>query len=338
MINKYEIMNLIIPMAGMGKRMRPHTLSIPKPLISVAGKPIVQRLVEDISRVCKQQIDEIAFIIHPSFGSEVEKMLLDIAKSLGATGKICYQEEPKGTAHAILCAGDSLCGNVVVAFADTLFIADFNLDTSKDSIIWVQKVDDPSAFGVVKLNNDGMITDFVEKPKDFVSDLAIIGIYYFKDGKNLRAELQYLIDNNVIKGTEYQLTDALENMKNKGLKFYTGQVNEWLDCGNKNATVQTNQRVLVNCGSSISKDAEIVSSQIIEPCRIAKGVKIENSVVGPYVSVGEGTKITHSVVSNSIIQTNSNLANVNITNSMVGNSVKILRSAEELSVGDYNEL
>ena len=331
-------MNLIIPMAGMGKRMRPHTLSIPKPLIPVAGKPIVQRLVEDISRVCKQQIDEIAFIIHPSFGAEVEKMLLDIAKSLGATGKICYQEEPKGTAHAILCAGDSLCGNVVVAFADTLFIADFNLDTSKDSIIWVQKVDDPSAFGVVKLNNDGMITDFVEKPKDFVSDLAIIGIYYFKDGKNLRAELQYLIDNNVIKGTEYQLTDALENMKNKGLKFYTGQVNEWLDCGNKNATVQTNQRVLVNCGSSISKDAEIVNSQIIEPCCIAAGVKIENSVVGPYVSVGEETKITHSVVSNSIIQTNSTLMNVNVTNSMVGNSVKMLRSAEELSVGDYNEL
>ena len=331
-------MNLIIPMAGMGKRMRPHTLSIPKPLIPVAGKPIVQRLVEDISRVCKQQIDEIAFIIHPSFGAEVEKMLLDIAKSLGATGKICYQEEPKGTAHAILCAGDSLCDNVVVAFADTLFIADFNLDTSKDSIIWVQKVDDPSAFGVVKLNNDGMITDFVEKPKDFVSDLAIIGIYYFKDGKNLRAELQYLIDNNVIKGTEYQLTDALENMKNKGLKFYTGQVNEWLDCGNKNATVQTNQRVLVNCGSSISKDVEIVNSQIIEPCCIAAGVKIENSVVGPYVSVGEGTKITYSVVSNSIIQTNSNLANVNITNSMVGNSVKMFRSADELSVGDYNEL
>lgn len=331
-------MNLIIPMAGMGKRMRPHTLSIPKPLIPVAGKPIVQRLVEDIARVCKQNIDEIAFIIHPSFGKDVEQMLLNIAKSLGATGKICYQEEPKGTAHAILCAGDSLRDNVVVAFADTLFIADFNLDTTKDSIIWVQKVADPSAFGVVKLNNDGMITDFVEKPKEFVSDLAIIGIYYFKDGKNLRAELQYLIDNNVIKGTEYQLTDALENMKNKGLAFYTGEVNEWLDCGNKNATVQTNQRVLVNCGSEISKEAEIVSSQIIEPCCIAKGAKIVNSVVGPYVSVGEGTEISNSVVSNSIIQTNSVLENVNITNSMVGNSVKMQKVAEELSVGDYNEL
>lgn len=331
-------MKLIIPMAGMGKRMRPHTLSIPKPLIPVAGKPIVQRLVEDISRVCMQHIEEIAFIIHPSFGKEVEKMLLDIASQLGAVGKICYQEEPKGTAHAILCASTSLSGNVIVAFADTLFIADFNLDTSKDSIIWVQKVDDPSAFGVVKLDSDGMITDFVEKPKEFVSDLAIIGIYYFKDGRNLRSELQYLIDNNVIRGTEYQLTDALENMKNKGKKFYTGQVNEWLDCGNKNATVNTNQRVLANYGSEISEKAEIVNSQIIEPCCIADGAKIENSVVGPYVSVGAGTKISNSVVSNSIIQTNSTLQHVNITNSMVGNSVKMKKSADELSVGDYNEL
>lgn len=331
-------MKLIIPMAGMGKRMRPHTLSIPKPLIPVAGKPIVQRLVEDISRVCMQHIDEIAFIIHPSFGKDVEQMLLNIASKLGAKGKICYQEEPKGTAHAILCASTSLSGNVIVAFADTLFIADFNLDTSKDSIIWVQKVEDPSAFGVVKLNNDGMITDFVEKPKDFVSDLAIIGIYYFKDGRNLRSELQYLIDNNVIRGTEYQLTDALENMKNKGVKFYTGQVNEWLDCGNKNATVNTNQRLLATYGNEVSKTATCKNATIIEPCCIADDVEIENSVVGPYVSVGAGTKISNSVVSNSIIQTNSTLQHVNITNSMVGNSVKMKKSADELSVGDYNEL
>ncbi len=331
-------MKLIIPMAGMGKRMRPHTLSIPKPLIPVAGKPIVQRLVEDISRVCMQHIEEIAFIIHPSFGKDVEQMLLNIASKLGAKGKICYQEEPKGTAHAILCASTSLSGNVIVAFADTLFIADFNLDTSKDSIIWVQKVEDPSAFGVVKLNNDGMITDFVEKPKDFVSDLAIIGIYYFKDGRNLRSELQYLIDNNVIRGTEYQLTDALENMKNKGVKFYIGQVNEWLDCGNKNATVNTNQRLLATYGNEVSKTATCKNATIIEPCCIADDVEIENSVVGPYVSVGAGTKISNSVVSNSIIQTNSTLQHVNITNSMVGNSVKMKKSADELSVGDYNEL
>lgn len=331
-------MNLIIPMAGMGKRMRPHTLSIPKPLIPVAGKPIVQKLVEDIACVCNQKIDEIAFIIHPSFGNEVENMLLNIAKSLGAVGKICYQEEPKGTAHAILCAGDSLQGNVVVAFADTLFIANFNLDITQDSIIWVQKVDDPSAFGVVKIDKSGLITDFVEKPKQFVSDLAIIGIYYFKDGANLRSELQYLIDNNIIHGSEYQLTDALENMKNKGIKFFPGQVDEWLDCGNKNATVNTNKRLLATYGNNVSQKSCIENSTIIEPCYIAPNVTINNSVVGPYVSIGESTKIKNSIISNSIIQSQTRLENVNIVNSMIGNSVSMVHSAREFSVGDYNEL
>ena len=127
-------------------------------------------------------------------------------------------------------------------------------------------------------------------------------------------------------------------MKNKGLVFYTGEVKEWLDCGNKNATVNTNQRVLATYGNEVSAKAVIESATIVEPCCIADGVKITNSIVGPYVSVGEGTKISNSVVSNSIIQTNSVLANVNITNSMVGNSVKMQKVAEELSVGDYNEL
>ncbi len=322
----------------MGKRMRPHTLSIPKPLIPVAGKPIVKRLVEDISRVCMQHIEEISFIIHPSFGKEVEKMLLDIASSLGAIGKICYQEEPKGTAHAILCASTTLSGNVIVAFADTLFVADFNLDTSKDAIIWVKQVEDPSAFGVVKLNEEGLITEFVEKPKEFISDLAIIGIYYFKDGRNLRAELQYLIDNNVIRGTEYQLTDALENMKKKGKKFYTGQVNEWLDCGNKNATVLTNQRLLATYGNNVSENITLENSKIIEPCCIANGAKITNSVVGPYVSIGENTEISNSVISNSIVQNNTVVKNEVMTNSMIGNSVSIEKKVDEYSVGDYNQL
>ena len=331
-------MKLIIPMAGMGKRMRPHTLSIPKPLIPVAGKPIVQRLVEDIAKVCMQHIEEISFIIQPSFGKEVEKMLLDIASSLGAIGKICYQEEPKGTAHAILCASTTLSGNVIVAFADTLFVADFNLDTSKDSIIWVKQVEDPSAFGVVKLNEQGLITEFIEKPKEFISDLAIIGIYYFKDGRNLRAELQYLIDNNVIRGTEYQLTDALENMKKKGKNFYTGQVKEWLDCGNKNATVITNQRLLATYGNDVSENITLENSKIIEPCCIGDGVKITNSVVGPYVSVGKNSVISNSVISNSIVQTNTTLKNEVMTNSMLGNSVSIEKKIDEYSVGDYNQL
>ncbi|MFN5794672.1 MAG: sugar phosphate nucleotidyltransferase [Bacteroidota bacterium] len=333
-------MKLIIPMAGMGKRMRPHTLTVPKPLIHVAGKPIVQRLVEDIAAVVDEKIDEIAFVVG-RFGAEVEENLLSIAESLGAKGKICYQDLPLGTAHAILCAQETLTGKVIVAFADTLFKADFKFDQENDGIIWVQKIQDPSAFGVVKVNAENVITDFVEKPKEFVSDLAIIGIYFFKDGDNLKKELQYLIDNNVQEKGEYQLTNALENMKSKGIKFSPGQISEWLDCGNKDATVYTNQRILEFKSKSeklVNDSAVIENSVILPPCYIGAGVKIINSVVGPYASVGVKTVIQNSIVSNSIIQAHSKISNSNLTNSMVGNNAELEGKTLDLSVGDFNSI
>lgn len=329
-------MKIIVPMAGMGKRMRPHTLTVPKPLIPIAGKPIVQRLVEEIAKVSNESIDEIAFIIG-DFGKEVENQLKDIAKNIGAKSSIYYQEQALGTAHAIHCAADSLQGKVVVAFADTLFKADFILDESADSVIWVQKVEDPSAFGVVKLNEERTITDFVEKPKEFVSDLAIIGIYYFKDGENLRNELQYLLDNKILVNGEYQLTDALENMKNKGLIFKPGQVIEWMDCGNKDATVHTNQRILEYHKEDqlVSESSNIENSIVIAPCFIGDNVKIKNSIVGPHVSLGAGTVVNNALVRNSIVQQNSNLEHLNIENSMIGNYVDIQGDISELNVGDF---
>ncbi len=324
-------------MAGMGKRMRPHTLTIPKPLISVAGKPIVQRLIEDIAIVCGEKVAEVAFIIG-NFGKEAENNLIKIAENIGAKGSIHYQEEALGTAHAILCAEKALSGNVVVAFADTLFKANFKIDVAKEGIIWVSKMDDPSAFGVVKVNKNNIITDFFEKPQTFVSDLAIIGIYYFKDGENLRKELRYLIDNNIMEKGEYQLTRALENMKQKGMKFVPGSVDEWLDCGNKDAAVYTNQRVLeLNRGKKMIADSFInKNSVVIEPCFIGENVEITNSVIGPYVSIGNGSKITNSIIQNSIIQTNSKIAKATVENSMIGNFVEYAGTSRELSIGDYS--
>jgi glucose-1-phosphate thymidylyltransferase len=324
-------------MAGMGKRMRPHTLTTPKPLIPIAGKSIVQRLVEDIAKVCSEKIDEVAFIIG-NFGKETEENLMKIAADLGAKGSIHYQEEALGTAHAILCAKEVLDGKVIVAFADTLFKTDFKLDHTQDGIIWVQKVEDPKQFGVVKLNKQNVITDFVEKPETFVSDLAIIGIYYFKDGKNLRTELEYLIDNNIKDKGEYQLTNALENMKNKGLQFTSGKVTEWLDCGNKDSTVYTNQRILEfnKDTSMISKTHNSFNSVIIHPCYIGENVSLINSIVGPHVSIGDNSVIEDSVVKNSIVQTNSKIAYANIHNSMFGNHVYYKSHRSELSLGDYS--
>lgn len=333
-------MRIIIPMAGWGTRLRPHTLTVPKPMLPIAGKPIVQRLVEDLVKSTVEKVEDIVFVIRQDFGKAVEEKLLQVAQDCGSKGHIRYQEEPLGTAHAILCAGDFLEGNLIVAFADTLFRSEFKIDASKDGIIWVQKVDNPSAFGVVKLDKDGVITEFVEKPKDFVSDLAIIGIYYFKDGVYLRKEMQYLIDNGIKQKGEYWLTDAMENMKAKGTKFYKGEVIEWLDCGNKDATVYTNQRVLefIKDGNNVSGKAVMENAVVLHPCYIEEDVVIKNSVVGPHVSIGKGTIIENCVVKNSIIQGKTTLKNKLIANSMIGNSVRIEGKMDDFSIGDHNVL
>lgn len=329
-------------MAGRGSRLRPHTLTVPKPLIPIAGKPIVHRLVEDIAGVINQKIDEIAFIIHKDFGKKVESDLIAIAEKLGSKGTIYYQNEALGTAHAILCAKDSMQGPLVVAYADTLFRADFTLDTSADSVIWVKQVEDPSAFGVVQLNEHNQIVDFVEKPATFVSDLAIIGIYYFKSGEKLRSELQYLLDNEVVKGGEYQLTDALENMKEQGMKFVPGKVDEWMDCGNKNVTVETNSRLLGFLHSDkqnlIDASVSTQNSTIIDPCFIGENVVLRDATVGPNVSIGAGCEVTNSTIKNSLIQENSKILNANLDNAMIGSFAKFDGNFTSISIGDYSVL
>lgn len=325
-------------MAGRGSRLRPHTLTTPKPLIPIAGKPIVHRLAEDIHKLSSEPIEEIAFVIG-DFGEEVEQDLIAIAESLGAKGKIFHQEEPLGTAHAIWMAKESMDGPVVVAFADTLFQANFELDTNNDGVVWVKQVENPNAFGVVKLDSYGYITDFVEKPQEFVSDLAIIGIYFFKDGNNLREEIQYLIDNNVMNGGEYQLTDALENMRAKGKKFTLGKVDEWMDCGNKAVTVDTNNKVLgFNQEFEIPASAKITNSLIIQPCFIGENVIIENSKVGPNVSLGNGTKVISTNIVNSLVQENAIIENAHLTESMIGNNAEYYGVSRSISLGDYSVL
>lgn len=330
-------MKIIVPMAGRGSRLRPHTLTVPKPLIPIAGKTIVQRLVEDIAAAYKGKIEEVAFITG-DFGKEVEKDLKKIAKSIGAKGTIYYQDKPLGVGHAILCAKKSLSGNMMVAFADTLFKADFTFDAKNDGVIWVQKVKNPASFGVVKLDESGTITDFVEKPTTFVSDLAIVGIYYFREGEELRDELQYLIDNDIKDKGEYQLTSALEAMRSKGTKFKTAAVEEWLDCGNKEAVIHSNRRMLAFSAAKklVADSASLTNSVIIPPCFIGENVKISNSVIGPYVSLGDNVVIEHAVISNSIIQNNTTITHANFTNSMIGSVVSVVGRQTELNLGDYS--
>jgi len=337
-------MKIIVPMAGIGSRLRPHTLTVPKPLTVIAGKPIVQRLVEDIASVIDEKIDEIAFVVGTTakgFPIDTESQLLKIAAELGAKGSVYVQDEALGTAHAIYCAKESLSGPCVVAYADTLFKADFTLDVNADGAIWVSKVENPSAFGVVKLK-DGVITDFIEKPKDFVSDLAIIGIYYFKDGDKLLEEIQYLIDNDLKENNEYQLTNVLESLKQQGAKFIPGTVDAWMDCGKKDPTVDTNKQTLnfeYTAGNNlVSGDVVLDNSEIIQPCFVGENVVLKNTKIGPYVSIGANSVVKDSTIVNSLIQTNVEISNANLDNAMIGNYAKYNGNYTSVSIGDYTEL
>ena len=329
-------------MAGRGSRLRPHTLTVPKPLIPVAGKPIVHRLVEDIAGVLNQDIEEVAFVIHESFGKKVEEDLIAIAEKLGAKGTIYYQNEALGTGHAIMCAKDSLSGPAVIAYADTLIRADFDLDKTADSVIWVKQVDEPEAFGVINLNDNNEIIELVEKPKEFVSDLAVIGIYYFKDISVLKDELQLVIDNNIIHGGEYQINDGIKQMMAKGMKFVPGKVDEWMDCGNKNVTVETNSRMLGflhNDGENlVDKDIKSENSTIIPPCFIDKDVILINATVGPNVSLGKGCHVTNATIKNSLVQNHSHIKNANLDNAMIGSHASFDGNFTSISIGDYSVL
>ena len=329
-------------MAGRGSRLRPHTLTVPKPLIPIAGKPIVHRLVEDIAKVLDEKVDEVAFIIGSDFGEKVETDLKRIAETLGAKASIYYQDKPLGTGHAIMCAKDSLEGPAVIAYADTLFKADFTLDKEADSVIWVKQVENPSAYGVVKLNGKREITDLVEKPEEYVSDLAVIGIYYFKDVAILKGELQKVLDDNLLRGGEYQINDGIQAMKQKGHIFVPGKVDEWMDCGNKNVTVETNGRMLKFLHSDgeklISDSVKIRNSEITEPCYIGENVELVNAKVGPNVSIGNGCKIQDAIIKNSLIQEFAEVKNAKLDNAMIGNFAKFDGEFTQISIGDYSVL
>ena len=329
-------------MAGRGSRLRPHTLTVPKPLIPVAGKPIVNRLVEDIVAILGEEVEEIAFILgDPAFfGEEVENNLRKLAHQLGAKASIYRQLDPKGTGHAIMCAADSLSGPAVVAYADTLIRANFELDKEADAVIWTKKVENPEAYGVVNLNAQNEIIELVEKPTEFVSDQAVIGIYYFKDIGELKDELQHVLDHNIINGGEYQINDGIKRMMAKGKIFKTGTVDEWMDCGNKEVTVETNKKMLgfLDPSQLVSNNVTLQNSQILPPSFIGDGVVLRNSTVGPYASIGEGTVVTDSTVENSIVQKHSQVRNAHLNNAMIGNYAIFDGKFTNISIGDYSEL
>lgn len=343
--NQHQNMKIIVPMAGRGSRLRPHSLTVPKPLIPVAGQPIVHRLVKDIAKVLKQPIEEVAFVLgDPAwFGEDVVNSLKKLANDIGAKASIYRQDQPLGTGHAIMSAEPSLSGPAVIAYADALFRADFELDRQADSVIWTFKVPNPEAYGVVKLNEKDEIIELIEKPTTFVSNQAVIGIYYFRDVALLKEKLQEVLNENIMNGGEYQINDGIKRMMAEGRVFKTGTVDEWMDCGNKEVAIDTNAKMLGflkqdNEEQLIASSVKQENSRIIEPCFIGENVVLKNSQIGPNVSIGNDCIIENTSVKNSLIQTHSTIKNANLEDAMIGNHVIYNGDFKRISIGDYSVL
>lgn len=327
-------MKLIIPMAGRGTRVRPHSHTTPKPLLPVAGTMIVERIVETFARTLDRTIDEIVYILGPDFGKDIKDTLKAMSDRHNAKAHFRVQEQALGTAHAVYCAKEDLDGEVIIVFADTLFDSYDKVSVEDaDSVIWLKEVKDPSRFGVA-VHEGEKITDFVEKPSEPISNLAIIGVYYFKEGKDLQKEIQYLLDNKVTgHGDEYQLTDALDRLLKDGKVFKKATVDEWLDCGTLPAWLNTTGEILKK---EKHKYGSFEDTVIHPPVFIGDGVTITGSEIGPNVSIEAGTKIQNSSIKNSIIQKEALLEGCDLNHSTIGKNTKVLRAKGKIHIGDHS--
>lgn len=331
-------MKLIIPMAGRGTRVRPHSHTVPKPLLPVAGTMIIERLVETFIRTLDRKINEIVYILGPDFGQDIKDQLTEMSDRHSAKATFRVQFPALGTAHAVSCASEDLEGEVIVAFADTLFDSKetFNIEGA-DSVIWLKRVEDPSRFGVA-VHEGETITGFVEKPEDFISDLAIIGVYYFKDGEELSRQVNRVIEEDIKgPGGEYFLTVALDNMINEGKVFKIATVDEWLDCGTLPAWLETTGEIVAKENHTFDEQS-FVNTKIIPPVYIGENVAIEGSSIGPGVSIESGTTIKNSKIENSIIRENAVLNNVETSGSTIGAHTELNNVTGEIHIGDHSTL
>ncbi len=327
-------MKLIIPMAGRGTRLRPHTHTTPKPLMPVAGTMIVERIINTFGRTLDREIDEIVFILG-DFGSDIQKELTELSKRHDAEATFRKQDEALGTAHAVYCAEEDLEGECIIVFADTIFDTDSTVTVEDaDSVIWLKQVENPSRFGVA-VHEGERITNFVEKPEEPISDYAIIGVYYFREAEELKKQIKYLLDNNIRgKDNEYQLTDALDRMLQDNKVFKSATVDEWLDCGTLPAWLSTSETILEKENHPYDEN-EHTNTRIIPPVYIGDNVKLKNSVVGPNVTIDDGSRLDNCIVRDSIILRSSTIKNSHLENSTIGNHVKANQIHQPVHLGDH---
>lgn len=322
-------MRAVIPVAGFGSRLRPHTHSLPKVLLNVAGKPILAHILDEL---VKQGIHKLTLIT----GYKGDMIKDYVSNEYEFEADFVEQKELLGLGHAIWTAAPTFKGeDLMIILGDTIFDADLSLANKEGvSSLGVKQVEDPRRFGVVVQNTDGSINRLVEKPQKPISNLAIVGIYYIKNSDSLARNLQKLIDEEIKTKGEYQLTDALQLMLEEGEEMRTFPVEGWHDCGKKETMLATNRFLLERYKEKYSVDGSI----IIEPSYIGKDVKIINSIIGPYASVADGSVVKDSIIKDSIISENSNVSNISAQESIIGSNVILTGKFSELNLGSNSEL
>lgn len=331
-------MKLIVPMAGRGTRVRPHSHVTPKPLLAVKGRTIVERIVDAFARVLPDPPDEGIFVLGPDFGEPIREKLRSICAARGMEAHFPVQHSAEGTAHAVNCAGEHLQGDGVVVFADTLFEMTDDVDLGDvDVVAWVKHVDDPSRFGVAVRDGE-RVTRLVEKPDEPISNEALIGIYYVRELADLQTEIQYLIDNDVRgKGGEFQLTDAFDRMLQDGARFETASVNAWMDCGTIPALLDTTSKILDRESDDL-RHGTVEDSIIRDPVYVGPGAAVKGSVVGPHVSIEEGAEVSGAVIRDSIVFAEGQVEHAVLKDSIVGQHAVVNGQVRSVNVGDHSEI
>ncbi len=318
-------MKVVIPLAGLGKRMRPHTHSKAKPMVRLAGKPILGHLLD---WVITQQVEEVILIISPN-QLDVE----DYARSATSTPvRIVVQDEPRGQADAIARVRPYVVGPMLVLFSDTLADETFEhlADVSSDGLIYVKEILDPSRFGVI-IERDGRITDIVEKPRDAASRLATIGMYYFRTSGALFEAIERVMAGPPTLGDEYFIADAIKLMIGEGRVLEPRVVSVWEDTGTPECTLHAHRFMLERLGSRHRERPSVV---IIPPVYIADDAEVAESVIGPYVSIESGCRVERSVLADCILDEDSVVQDRVLARSLLGRGTRCVGSAEAVNLGD----
>jgi glucose-1-phosphate thymidylyltransferase len=328
-------MKAIIPVAGVGTMLRPLTYTQPKPLIPVAGKPIVSFIIDELT---KHGVTDLIFVV----GYLGEKVRSFVEKNYGHLNvDFVYQAERQGLGHAIWKCKELVSEDeeLLIFLGDTIIIADLDIFLDcPHSALAVKKVTDPTKFGVVEIDKEGFVTKAIEKPNIPKSNSAIVGLYKIKETKKLFDALTFMIDNEIKTHGEYQLTDALMRMINDGVKFTTFEVKNWFDCGKREILLETNATLLDRGDYPTENVDQFEATIIIPPVSIGKDCVVRNSIIGPHVTIGSNSTITSSIIKASIIGNYSTLEEVTLRDSVVGNDASIKGMSQSLNIGDNTEI